>query len=303
MDDKKGLRLVLLTAIISGFSVFLNRFGVSGMNSYVFVWLKNSVVAVLLASLLLSLKRINILKKLTRSQWSRLILIGLVGGSVPFLLFFRGLQIGNAVSAAFIHKTMFIWVALLSMIILRQKLSKKLIVPAGLILLGNLLVMQLGSFSIGTGEIMILAATLLWSAETLISKRLLEEVESNIIAFGRMFFGSLFVLAFLVLSSNIYSITALGIAHYGWVVVTSILLLGYVITWYNGLKNTDAVAATSVLLLGSPITTLLNFVFVEQMVAPVEIAGIVILIVGVGSAFVVLRSSKSAQRISTANPR
>ena len=47
-------------------------------------------------------------------------------------------------------------------------------------------------------------------------------------------------------------------AQWGWVLFTAALLLGYVLTWYVGLKQVPVTVATCILLLGSPITTLLQ---------------------------------------------
>ncbi|MBU2635458.1 EamA family transporter, partial [Patescibacteria group bacterium] len=113
---KKGYLLVFLTAIISGFSIFINRFGVSIINPYIFTFLKNASVAVFLLSILLLFKDWKVLKKIKKKQWVLLILIGLIGGSIPFLLFFKGLSITTAANGAFLHKTMFIYVALLAFV-------------------------------------------------------------------------------------------------------------------------------------------------------------------------------------------
>ncbi len=54
--------------------------------------------------------------------------------------------------------------------------------------------------------------------------------------------------------------TTLNINQVSWMIITSILLFGYVITWYSGLKHIPVSLATIILLLGSPITTLLSFI-------------------------------------------
>ncbi len=84
----KGYFLVFSTAIISGFAVFINKFGVSAINPYIFTWLKNLTVAFLLTGLLLAVKDWEILKNLTKKQWFLLMSIGLIGGSVPFFTLF-----------------------------------------------------------------------------------------------------------------------------------------------------------------------------------------------------------------------
>ena len=50
-------------------------------------------------------------------------MIGVIGGSVPFILFFNGLAMASAPSAAFIHKTLFVWVVLLAVPFLGERLG------------------------------------------------------------------------------------------------------------------------------------------------------------------------------------
>jgi drug/metabolite transporter (DMT)-like permease len=55
------------------------------------------------------------------------------------------------------------------------------------------------------------------------------------------------------------------------------LLFSYVITWYNGLKTIPVSTATAVLMLGSPITTLLSLISGGDVSAREIIAGLVII--------------------------
>ena len=120
MNKNKGFLLVLGTAFISGLSVFVNKFGIAVINPYIFTGLKNIIITLLIISWLLMMKDWKILKNLKQKQWLLLILIGLVGGSVPFLLFFKGLSMTSGVQAAFMHKTMFIYIAILAFIFLKE---------------------------------------------------------------------------------------------------------------------------------------------------------------------------------------
>jgi len=53
-----------------------------------------------------------------------LLLIGLVGGSIPFYLYFEGLSKISAINGAIIHKSLVIWVALLAIPFLKENMSK-----------------------------------------------------------------------------------------------------------------------------------------------------------------------------------
>jgi len=281
--EKRGFILVFLTALISGVSVFINKFGVSGIDSSVFTFAKNIVVAVLLFSLIFLFKDFSKLKDLTGKQWGKLALIGLVGGSVPFLLFFRGLQLTNAASASLIQKAMFVFVAVLAVVFLKERLNKWFIAAAALLLCGNALLIGFVWKGFGIGDLMVLGATLLWAVENVISKHTLKELPSRVVAFGRMFFGSVFILIYLAFAGKLSLVANLSAAQLGWIAVTSAFLLFYVITWYEGLKHIDVSAATCVLLLGSIVTTALSLLS-GGVITVSEIAGMALVLAGVGLA-------------------
>lgn len=278
---QKGLLLVLSTAIISGFSIFINKYSVSVINPYIFTFLKNVLVAIALSSLILGLKNRKTLKNLTKKQWGLLLAIGLVGGSIPFLLFFKGLSLTNAAESSFIQKTMFIYVALLASVFLKEKLNKNFLIGGLFLMLGNLFLLGKSSLLIlNKGALLIFIATIFWAIENVISKYALKELSGKIVGWGRMFFGSLLILVFLSITNQLPLITHLSFKQINWIIITAVILLGYVLTWYNGLKHIPVSQAAVILTLGAPITTLLNLVS-GHSVNPQEILAGIFIVFGV----------------------
>ena len=278
--SKKGVVLVFLTALISGIAIFLNAFGVRGIDSSIFTFSKNVLVAVFLLSIIGIFGQFKEIRKLSVKSWLMLALIGFVGGSIPFLLFFRGLQLATGPTSAFIHKTLFIYAAVLAFIFLKEKLNWKMLILAGFILLGNFLLLEVSDFSFGKGELLVLAATLFWATENIISKYTLRELSGNLVAFGRMVFGSFFILIFLFFTNKASLLLELGVNHLAWILVSSVILLLFVVTYYNGLKTVNVSTATTILLMGSPITLLLNFLFIGEKINPAQLIGIFLVFVG-----------------------
>lgn len=282
--NKKGLFLVFSTAIISGFAIFINKYSVSVINPYIFTFLKNALVALILTSLILLIKDWKLLRKLSRKQWGLLLLIGLVGGSVPFLLFFKGLSLTSAAQGSFIHKTMFVYVMIMAVIFLKEKISKEFLIGVLLLLLGSFISLKTLAVSFGRGDLLILVATLFWATENIISKHVLKDLTGRIVAWARMFFGSIFILGYLTLSGQLNLVSNLNFQQISWVIITSIILFAYVMTWYSGLKYIPVSLAAPILLLGSPITTLLSLIaggkvgLREIMAGGLIIAGLVFVI-------------------------
>jgi drug/metabolite transporter (DMT)-like permease len=296
MQDK-GLWLVIGTAVISGFSVFLNAFGVKGLDPFAFAGVKNLLVALALLSLILLGSRLKEVRALTTKDWRSLVLIGLVGGSIPFLLFFKGLSMGNAATAGVLHKTLFVWVILGAALFLQEKVDWRLASAAILLLAGNVLLLNFAGVAWTAGLWYILGAVALWTVEILLAKRALQHMAGTTVAAGRMGFGAGFILLFLLVTGRAAAPFAWSGVAWGWVALTSVLLLGYVWTFYNGLKTVKAGVATSVLAFGTLITTLLQLAFADAALTPLQIGGAFFFLAG---AFLLWRSiSVQAQRTSS----
>ena len=99
-----GIRLALATAAISGISVWLNATGQKQVADQVlYTTLKNLVAAAILVAGAWSMGGGTEVRRLTRRDWGALALVGLIGGSIPFALFFTGLAMEGAAGAAFIQ--------------------------------------------------------------------------------------------------------------------------------------------------------------------------------------------------------
>lgn len=275
--EKKGVGLVLLTAAISGVSIFLNKFSVASIEPALFTTMKNLVVAVFLVSLFVALREWRTLRRLTRRQWLSLALIGLVGGSLPFLLFFTGLNMTSAAQAALIHKTLFVWVGILAYVFLRERHGWRAVAGAALLLAGNALLLKVTGFAPTGGDLLILAATLLWAVEITLSRRFLvsEELPGRVVALGRMGFGSLFLLAYVAVTGP--RAVPTEPASLLWVLLTAALLFGYVLTFYEGLARVPAMTATAILLLGSVVTTTLNLLWNGTLAWPPLVGSLLLL--------------------------
>lgn len=278
----KGIYLVLTTAFISGLAVFLNKFAVTfWSDSSVFTTAKNLIVAVLLTSLIILMKKFYELKTLSPKDWWRLIVIGFIGGSVPFLLFFKGLTMASATNAAFIHKTLFIWVALLAVPFLKEKISKLQIFSLGLLVFGTYLFAGPLKIKFGSGEFLVFLAVIFWAVENIIAKITLRNVSPLTTAWGRMFFGSIFLIIYLGFSGELGQIFVFSGEKINWLLLSSAILFGYVITWYTALKSLPATVSTAILVIAAPITALLDSIFVTHYLKPTILISGLIIVLGI----------------------
>lgn len=280
-NTKKGIIFAVLAAAISGASIFYNKLVVvGGIDSLIFNILKNGGVAIALSVFLIASGKVRILSTLTKRQWIYLAAIGIIGGSIPFVLFFDALKTVSAVNANLIQKTLFIWVALLAIPFLHEKLSAWQVVGYILVAWSNVLLGGLGGFKFSTAEFMILAATLLWSVENVIAKITLKNTDSFVVAWGRMFIGSFILLVIAAIQGKIGLLASVTPTQL-WMTAGSIILLtGYVTSWYRALKFAPATLVTSVLILATPITNILSAIFISHTLPNEQIMQTVVMVAG-----------------------
>ena len=122
--------------------------------------------------------------------------------------------------------------------------------------------------SIASGELLILAATLLWAIEVVVAKRLLGSLSSWTVGLARMGFGSVALIGWLLATGSGAALLTMDAAQWGWVLLTGVILAGYVATWFAALARAQAVDVTAVLVLAALITAGLNAVVNRTPLAP-----------------------------------
>ncbi len=279
---RTGIYLALGTAVISGVSVYVSKFGLQVVKDpVIFTTLRNTTVGVLLLAYLLTAGRHFLFVTLSRRDWLGLATVAVIGGSVPFLLFFQGLAIASAPSAALIHKFLFLWVALLALPLLHEQLGKWTIAGLGVLALGQLASGWPQGWGWGMGENLVLIATLFWAGETILVKRLLPRVSTALATTFRMAGGAVVMWAYLLTIGKAGAVLTFTTTQWAWAILPSVLLLGYVVTWYAALKRAPATMVTSVLTVGAVITAGLTLGFEGKGTNALAWLGLGIMVVGV----------------------
>jgi drug/metabolite transporter (DMT)-like permease len=272
--------------MISGVSIFTNGYAVRRVHGpAAFTTAKNVVAAVALGTLLLVLSARRSEEGWTPPRTARerlgLLAVGIVGGSVPFVLFFEGLARATSSDAAFIQKTLVVWVALLGVLFFRERLGWPHVAAIAVLVGGQvMLTKHLGDVGLGSGELMIFAATLLWSVEITIAKRLLDRLSALTVGVSRMAIGAIVLIGWLAVSGQLGDLVEYRASQWGWVLLTGLLLTGYVATWFAGLARAQAVDVTAILVFGAVVTAALNGAFNGVSLRP-DLGGLGLVIVGV----------------------
>lgn len=288
---------VLLTAVISGVSVYYNSIAVKGLDPTAFAAAKNLLAALALFGVLAIGSRLTELKEVFRKNAPILLAIAVIGGSLPFALFFGGLSLAaSAAGGSFIYRLMFFFSAILAVAFLREKPSAKTTAGVSLILLANLLyLLSIKSFSFGLGEVMVLAATIMWSAEIILLKKSLAWISADALAAVRLGLGSiiLFVAMAVFMPTSIASVASLPLLP---LVISALFIFGFTATLYRGLSGLGVSEATAILTLGGMVSAALPILLSSKLPNTLESLSLALIAIGAG---LVLTGRKTQDRTIT----
>lgn len=288
-----GAALAVIAAAISGVSVFLNGRLVNGVfdDPTLLAAVRNGAVGVALTVLAVGTGGAAAWRGIRRRDVLALVVVGVLGGGIPFALFFTGLAESTSPAAAVIHKTLFLWVALLALPLLGERIGGRQVTVLALLLGGTIVLAPAGSIAAGVGEAMILGATLLWAVETILVRRLLQtDMPSVVAAAARMTIGSLTLFGLVAAGGGLAGLASYGAEHWLAILVTGTLLTAYVATWYGALVRAPATLVAGVLVGGAVVTTALQTWASGSLPAAPAIAGNGLLLAGSLGAIVALRA-------------
>jgi len=264
----RGLVLAASTAAISGVAIWVNSSGVAAYgNATAYTTAKNAASAVVIAAVFLAARRlrgadaVSLTRPTRPRQWWGLAYVAVLGGAVPFLLFFGGLASTASTQAAFLHKTLIVWVALLAVPLLKERLTPWHGAAIVLLVVGQLGLTGAVAFVPDVGIVMIGAATLMWAVEVIATKRLLVGITPWTVSLARMGGGTLALLAWAAATGALGGVMPRTSSQWAWVALTGVLLAGYVLTWHQALWRAPAVDVTAVLVLGAIVTAVLAGAF------------------------------------------
>ena len=275
-----GVAIAGATALVSGVSVFVNSYGVrAGATPAVYTTAKNLVAVAVLSIVALIGWRVrnrqfgsaaaNFVTTAPEARsvpptrrWIErlgLLYVGVVGGGLAFALFFDGLAQSEPTPAAFWRDTLVLWVAVIAVLFLRERLRWWNLAAIALLISGEVVASGgVGQLAANRGELDVLVSSVLWALEVVIARRLLKTRPPAVLAVVRMGLGALTLIVYLAASGSLGQLGSMNADQWHWALWTGLLLSAYVATWMSALARARAVDVTSVLVSSALITWLLQ---------------------------------------------
>jgi drug/metabolite transporter (DMT)-like permease len=219
--------------------------------------------------------------KVTKSQLSKLVYIGIAGTVFADLLYLFALTKIPVINAVLIGHMQPIFIILIGFFVLKEdKLTKfdyagiLIMIIAGVLVTTktaeNLSEMRFGAM----GDIYVVLATAAWSTTAIVMRKYLKQLNAGVVTFYRYTIASAIFVVYLLLRSS------LVLANIYQVLVGLVVGVGTIL-YYEGLKRIKA-AQVSALELSTPFfAVVFAFLILREKATVMQVAGIVLLVVGI----------------------
>jgi drug/metabolite transporter (DMT)-like permease len=286
-NEAKGILLALAAAVVSGISIPANKFFIVSLDPSVFTAVRSVIIGfgfLIIAEYQARSQH----RRFRKAPWSYLLGIAAIGGSAAFLLYFTGLQLTTAGRAALLyHSILTASTVILAFVFLGERLGKRMSIALVVMLAGTVLLYmsQIPASQLwpdpSLGDLLIMAASVFWGIEYVISKKAMSMGETNfVVTFARMFFGGIMLFGVVIVMGDTGALLSLSAQQWTNILASTALLFADVLFWYWSIRYIN-VSKAAILLLVAPIVSLLGSIFMlGEPAPPIQIAGSAIILLG-----------------------
>jgi drug/metabolite transporter (DMT)-like permease len=249
-----------------------------------FVAAVTTLFAGLAAALVLGVRReLGQLLRPGLGPW--LILVGLLGTVVPFILFFGGTRRTSAIEAVLCLQTEPVYSLLVAWLFLGHRLTLRRVAAALVLVSGIILAVGEGGISDALGVAMLVATPLCWQFSHLLTLRKLESVEPYLLTGARYVYGGLLLVPIAWLLGDPEGVpTADALAHQLPVLALQGVVFIYLGTmlWYQAIARLDLARATAIVVPSIPLLSLgASFLLVDEVPTLRQTLGMLLTAAGV----------------------
>lgn len=279
-DKKEALLLTIIASSLWGTSFPAIKIGLQFMDAYTFVFLR------FFFALLIMFAVVLFTKKFTFYFNKRLILfLGCING-IAYLLQYIGMSYTSASKSSLLVNLTVVWVALLSPMLLKEKLGRIKLTGVILSLLGIVFVttnLDFQSFGIGNimGDFIVIAAGMIWALFILYNKPLVNETNNLAMSLTWLLFFTIIPLIPVVpFSANNF----LTLPWEAWSVIIYTAIFCWNIPYYiwsKGLKKISPVTSSVILLNEIIVSVIISTIFLGESLTVVSGIGAVFIIIAI----------------------
>lgn len=279
-----GPYLVAFAAILWAIDAPFRKYLTADLSSTTIVFMEHILIMlIVVAGFWPHLKKVV---SLTTKEWWAVVFIGFGGSALATILFTQSFHYLNPSVAILLQKFQPLMAILLAAVVLREKLTKYFWLWALVAIVGAYLVsfpeVYLGGMSFsggGLGIVLALLAAFFWGGSTVFGRYVLQNVSFQTMTAIRFVSAFLFLFIIELVSGKLPEVAAASFKDWLFVFVTAIVA-GFVslFIYYKGLSTTRASIATLAELAFPFAAVIVNWIFLDATLSPIQLAGGVILI-------------------------
>lgn len=288
-----GLGSALLSVLFWGGSFVATKVALFDISPATIVWLRFGLGLIVMSILSLgSFRRAGF----SRRDLLLFLLLGVIGITLHQLLQVTGLQTAHATTTAWVISTTPIFIALLGVLFLHERLLRNTVIGMAMGTIGVILVVGRGNFpwlGVGTaartGDLLVLLSAVTWAVFSVLSRPLLQRHDPYPMMTLVMLLGWLCTLPSFLWSDGMNELERLRPG--GW---TAVAYLGVCCSglafafWYRALKVLPAAEVGAVMYLEPLVTLAVAGLVLREDSPPIVLAGGLLIVAGV---WLVTRSS------------
>ena len=243
----------------------------------------SGVATVILFFILLLENKLPLLAKLSKYEWGMAVLRGFLNPFLYYLILFKAYDILPAQEAMTLNYTWPIVLILLSVPLLKQKLSTQGVIAIALSFVGVLVIATKGNLfqlqlSDLKGDLLALSTSVIWALFWIINLKC--KADESIKLFLSFSFGFLFTLPMVYYFSSFTLPNIQGILAVSYVGLAEMGLTFFL--WLNALKNAKRTDQVSQLIYLSPFLSLLFIGYIlHEPIHPATFIGLILILAGI----------------------
>lgn len=285
---RRGVTMgIVAVACLSTYSV-VGKLLLEYVSSHTLVVIGQAATVLLILLLFGLLPELKQLQKLHGKQRFYLLIVTVLSGVIAPLMIINGLALTTATNSILIGRLEPVFVIMLSQMLLKDNLHREQLTGALLMLCGIgwiVLASPSATLSSSMGDALIVFGALSWAVATVVFKKHLHQLHPDVVVLVRNAIGTLVLLMlFPVLAHDSLDVLStaprdilLLLLFYGVVTVAVAQLL-----WYRSVELITASTAALLTLLAPLFGLLLSYLILDEILAPAQLAGCVLLLIGLG---------------------
>jgi drug/metabolite transporter (DMT)-like permease len=266
------LLLGVITSLSFGAIVVVNKAGLerSDLTTSEYTAL-SALVAGLLATPAIILRARNILS-CSRICLSKILLVGVLASGVANIFLFQGQARTSATNAGFVMTITAFFTVVFASLLLGERIESKKYPAVGTLFVGlYLLTVGTRSFELNSGDMFIVGTAVTWGFSNAVAKSIMGDISSQAIAWVRLLFGAVFLMALLRVSPGAGS-EAIASGDY-WFVFSGAVGWVAILLFYKAIELLGASNAALVVVSFPVFSTLGAIVFLGETLSTEDLIG------------------------------